>query len=71
MISLSHSPLLLLGLTLIFHLIMYADVPDDDEDPSYTHLYNDPDADLVIDFDNGHSLRVHSYMLKAHRSVSL
>jgi hypothetical protein len=71
MISLSNSPLFLLVLTLIFHLIMYADVPDDNESPSYTHLYKDPDADLVIDFDNGHSLKVHSYLLKAHRSVSL
>ena len=31
--------------------------------------FNDPDADLVIECQDGIKLRVHSYLLMAHKSV--
>jgi hypothetical protein len=37
------------------------------EAPSYHPDYNDPSADMVIQCEDDVRLRVHSYILKAHR----
>jgi hypothetical protein len=36
-------------------------------EPKYLKGYDDPDADLVIECSDKVKMRVHSYLLKAHR----